>query len=454
MLEPSLNYVNENKERFTRQLQEYLRIPSISTLPNYKFDIQRTAEWLTREFTRIGLTNVHIYETENNPFVFGEWMESPSAPTLLVYGHYDVQPVDPLEAWSVEPFSAEIKNGKIFARGASDNKGQHFAHLKAIEAYLSTSGKLPINIKVLIEGEEEIGSPNIEAFVTAHQRLLTSDSGIISDGAMLKSDQPSINYGLRGMVAMELHVQGPSRDLHSGSYGGTVYNPVQALADILAKLLDQTGSVNIPGFYKRVRPITSEEHELLENAPFGLEQWRENTGTDKPWGESQFSLLERIGARPSLDINGIWGGFQGEGTKTIIPSNAGAKVSMRLVPDQIPGEIAQLFTNHIHTIAPSHVDVDVYTQAMCSPALMPLESQEMTSAFQAVMDTWGIKPVFTRGGGSLPVVAAFQRIIGTPFILLPIGLDDNRHSPDEHFHLSYFFRGIETAIRYYHYLSS
>jgi acetylornithine deacetylase/succinyl-diaminopimelate desuccinylase-like protein len=394
------------------------------------------------------LSNIQIFPTDGHPFVFGERIDDPNAPTVLIYGHYDVQPVDPFDKWDRDPFSAEIVDGKIWARGASDNKGQHFIHLKAIESLLATEDALPVNIKFLLEGEEESGSSSIEPFLAANKRLLRADSGVISDGAM-RSGQPLLAYGLRGVVAMEIHVQGPARDLHSGSYGGTVLNPIQALTEILAQLHDGTGRVTIPGFYDRVRTLLEPERDLLAQAGYTPDQWQKDTGSWHPWGETEFTLLERIGARPTCEINGIWGGFQDEGVKTVIPSVAGAKVTMRLVPHQDPVEIARLFTEYIEHIAPKQVKVEVFHHSGSWPSLMPIESPEIHAAARALEETWGQKPIFTLGGGSLPVVAAFQRLFNLPFVLMPLGLDDNRHAPNEHLGLEYFEKGIEAAIRYY-----
>ena len=447
-----LAHAHKHQSTYIAQLQEYLRIPSISTLTEHKPDIERASRWIATEMRRIGLENVQIFPTDGHPFVFAERTDDPNAQTVLIYGHYDVQPVDPLDKWDREPFSAEIADGKIWARGASDNKGQHFAHLKAIESILATEGKLPVSIKVLLEGEEESGSGEIDPFLLANKRLLQADSGLISDGAM-HPGQPLLAYGLRGVVAMEIYVQGPGRDLHSGSYGGTVLNPIQALAEIIGQLHDKTGRVIIPGFYDRVRTLAEQERELLSQAGYTLDQWQKDTGAWHPWGEPDFTLLERIGARPTCEINGIWGGFQGEGVKTVIPSIANAKVTMRLVPHQDPGEIARLFSEHIERISPKQVKVEVFHHSGSWPSLMPVDSPEIKAAALALEETWSKKPVFTLGGGSLPVVAAFQRLLSVPFVLMPFGLDDNRHSPNEHLGLEYFEKGIETAIRYYYHLA-
>ncbi len=454
-LERSIVFSQEHRTRFLEELQDYLRIPSISTLPEHRKDVERAAAWAARNMQAAGLQNVRLLEIENSsPYVYGEWLGLPAGMTILLYGHYDCQPVDPLALWDRDPFGAAIEDGRIWARGASDNKGQHFAHLKAIESILSSSGSLPVNLKVLLEGEEEIASPHIEPFLTANQATLSADSGIISDGAMIAPGRPSIDYGLRGVAALEVWIHGPARDLHSGSFGGTVLNPAQALAQILAALHHPDGTVAVPGFYEGVREISSEERELLAQTGFTEAGWRDLTGAPAPWGERDFSLRERIGARPTLEINGVWGGFQGEGVKTVIPASAGAKISMRLVPDQDPQGAIGLLKEYILKLAPPQVRVEIFNQGGCHPALMPVDSAEIKAAAAALEETWGVSPVYNRAGGSLPVVTAFQRILGAPFVLVPFGLDDNRHSPNEHLGLDYFHKGIETAIRYYFKLGS
>ncbi len=451
-MEKALSFARQNYDRHLDELREYLQIPSISTLAAHRSDVERAAAWIASHMERIGLQNVQVIPTDGHPFVYADWLQHERAPTVLLYGHYDCQPVDPRGAWSTEPFSAELREDRVYARGASDNKGQHFAHLKAFEAMLAVDQELPVNVKILLEGEEEVGSPNIDAFLTAHRKLLSADSGVISDGAMIGEGRPSIDYGLRGLVAMQIRVSGPARDLHSGSYGGTVLNPVQALSHILASLHDSNGKVSIPGFYDEVRPLADDERGLLAQAEYTVGQWRAETGASEPWGEPEYALVERIGARPTCEINGIWGGFQGEGMKTIIPASAGAKISARLVPDQDPDQIAASLRRHLLQAAPPQVQVEVDFLASCRPALMALDSAEILAARQACLMTWGIEPVLVRGGGSLPVVAAFQQTLGAPFVLIPFGLDDNRHSPDEHLRLAYFYKGTETAIRYYHLL--
>jgi acetylornithine deacetylase/succinyl-diaminopimelate desuccinylase-like protein len=449
MTTPALAFAKTHQDRFIQELREYLRIPSVSTLTEHHDDVRHAAAWIAKHLDGIGLDHAQVIEGEENPFVYADQLGQPGAETILIYGHYDCQPTDPRELWTRDPFSADLEDGVIWARGASDNKAQHFAHIKALECLMAANGKLPLNVKLLLEGEEEIGSPNIETFVRANRRLLAADSGVISDGAMFAPDQPSLDYGLRGIAAFEIQVRGPGRDLHSGSYGGTVLNPALALTQMLSQLHDSEGRIQIPGFYEDVRPITAEERELLGRAGYSVEQWQHETGAAIPWGEPDFELLERIGARPTCEINGLWGGFAGEGVKTIIPAQAGAKISMRLVPFQDPERVADQFKAFIRSIAPAEVEVSVQAYASCWPALMPIESDQVQAAAAALKATWGVEPVFTRGGGSLPVVAAFQQALDAPFVLIPIGLDDNRHSPNEHIRVEYFEKGIEMAIRFY-----
>lgn len=449
-MDRALGYAQSRLGIFVTQLQEYLRIPSISTLPEHQDDVRAAAAFIAADMARIGLQNTRVLPAQKgHPFVFGEFLTSPKAPTVLIYGHYDVQPVDPLNAWTYPPFSAEIHNHAIWARGASDNKAQHFAHLKAIECYLTGEKQLPLNVKILLEGEEESGSPNIEAFINAHKVLLKADFGIISDGAMFAPGQPELDYGLRGIAAFEILLNGPGRDLHSGSFGGTVLNPIQALTEILAGLHFPDGRVAVPGFYDDVRSLSPEERILVAATGYSTAQWQSDTGAQIPWGEPEFSLLERIGARPTLEINGIWGGYQGSGVKTVLPAGAGAKITMRLVPQQEPEKILQLAFEHIRRLTPKQVKLQLINQGGSWPALIPIDSPEMKAAGRVLEQVWGVPPVFNLGGGSLPVVSAFQRLLGVPFVLMPFGLDDNRHAPNEHIRLDYFEKGIETAIRFF-----
>jgi acetylornithine deacetylase/succinyl-diaminopimelate desuccinylase-like protein len=435
MLDKAIETAHANRERYLNQLIELLRIPSISTLSEHKPDMERAAGWLAADMSKAGLKNVQVMPTGGNPVVYGEWLEAgPSAPTVLIYGHYDVQPVDPLDLWDSPPFEPEVRDGKLYARGASDDKGQAFVHVKAVESVLMADGKLPINVKIILEGEEEVGSPSLEPFVLAHTDLLAADSGLVSDGRVVSSEQPSIVYALRGMTYMEIRVRGPKRDLHSGSYGGSVHNPAQVVAEIIAALSD-------------------EERAALKKVPYGLPEWQEETGLKKAWGEKEYTLLERVSARPTCEVNGMWGGFQGEGGKTIIPAAAGAKISMRLVPNQDPDRIAKLFTDYVTKLAGDDVEIEVLNLTGGWPAITPIDSPEVKAAARAYEAAWGVKPVFTREGGSIPIVATFQKELGTPVVLMSFGLDDNVHSPNENFLVAHFYKGIDTAIHYYYLLA-
>ncbi len=454
MLPNALDHAHANRDRYVEQLFDLLRIPSISTLSEHKPDIARAAQWLADDMARAGFQNARVISTAGNPVVYGEWLGAgKEAPTVLIYGHYDVQPVDPLELWQTPPFEPQVRDGEIYARGASDDKGQAFVHIKAVESMLAANGRLPVNVKILLEGEEEVGSPSLTPFVLANKDLLAATSGLISDGRIISSDQPSIVYALRGMAYMEIRVRGPRRDLHSGSYGGSVHNPAQVVAEIIAALHDVNGTITIPGFYDRVRPLSAQERAALAKVPYTTAQWQEETGLTDPWGEPDFTLLERISARPTCEVNGMWGGFQGEGGKTIIPAEAGAKISMRLVPDQDPDEIARLFADYVKKLAGNHVQVEVIQHHGAWPAITPIHSPEMTAASKAYETVWGVPPVFTREGGSIPIVATFQQELGIPVVLMCFGLDDNVHSPNEHFKLDHFIKGIDTAIHYFYNLA-
>ena len=455
MISSAVSQAQASQDDYLGQLVEFLRIPSVSTQPEHAPDIRRAAEWLLAEMDRIGLELGQIIETNGHPVVYGDWLGADEdAPTVLVYGHYDVQPAEPLDLWESPPFEPTIRNDAVYARGASDNKAQMFSHLKAVESMLTANGRLPLNVKFCFDGEEELGSPNLESFVHANRDLLTADSILVSDGAMVSSDQPTIDYALRGVVAAEIRVNGPDRDLHSGSYGGSVHNPIQALAEILASLHDEFGWVKIPGFYDRVASMTTAERALLRQVSYTVEQWQTETGAPQPWGEPDYSLIERMTARPTCDINGVWGGYQGEGTtRTIIPAEAGAKITMRLVENQDAEEIAELLTAYVLNQAPDTVKVSVEIEAGADPAVTPFDSSEIAAAARAYTLAWGAEPVRSRGGGSLPIMALLQSQLDAPFVLMPFGLDDNRHSANEHYLLEHFSKGINTAIHYYHYLA-
>jgi acetylornithine deacetylase/succinyl-diaminopimelate desuccinylase-like protein len=455
MLDATLDYLSTHRPHFLNQLTEFLRIPSISTLPQHRPDVERAAQWLAADMQRIGLHRVAVLPTTGNPVAYGQWLEAgPTAPTILLYGHYDVQPVDPLELWQTPPFEPTLKDSRLYARGASDNKAQHFAHLKAIEALLATTGRLPINLKIMIDGEEEVGSPSLAAFVAANHERLAADSLLISDGPMVAPDQPSIVYAMRGVVSMDVRVRGPRRDLHSGIYGGSVPNPAQVVAELIAALHQPDGRVAIPGFYDQVTPLSAEEKTLLNRIPDPLSVWQAETGLHTPWGEAEYTLLERVTARPTCEVNGLWGGYQGEGSKTIIPAEAGVKISMRLVAAQDPAAIARLFTNYVMSLAPAGVHVEVRQLDGSAAAVTPYNSPQIEAARRALQSAWGIEPVISRLGGSLPIVETLQRELGNiPYVLIPFGLDDNRHSPNEFFRLDYLWRGMETAVYYQYYLA-
>jgi acetylornithine deacetylase/succinyl-diaminopimelate desuccinylase-like protein len=454
MLNEAVEHVRSNRVAYLEQLYDFLRIPSISTLAEHVPDMRRAAEWLASDLRRIGMQSVEVLPTEGHPVVYGEWLGAgPDVPTVLVYGHYDVQPVDPLDLWESSPFEPEIRDGRLYARGASDDKGQLYTHVKAVESMLAANGKLPVNVKMFFEGEEEIGSQHLTPFVLANCARLAADSTVISDGQIISPEQPSITYGLRGMAYMEIRVRGPKRDLHSGSYGGSVHNPAQVVAEIIASLHDEKGRITIPGFYDRVVPLSEGERELLSQVPGTLQSWREETGLTEPWGEPGFSLIERVSSRPTCEVNGVWGGFQGKGMKTIIPAEAGAKISMRLVANQDPFEIAELFAAHARRIAPDSVEMEVSRLSAVWPALTPIDSQEMRAASKAYEAVWGVAPVFTRSGGTIPIVAVLQKELQAPTVFMGFGLDDNIHAPNEHFVVEHFYKGIETIVHYYHNLA-
>lgn len=454
MITTAVSYIQSHQQQYLDQLIAFLRIPSISTLNTHRNDIRRAAEWLAADLSRIGLDHVGLLETAGNPVVYADWLHAgAAAPTVLVYGHYDVQPVDPIDLWETDPFTPTIRNGRLYARGASDNKAQLFTHVKAIESMLAANGRLPVNVKFCFDGEEEIGSPNLKPFVLANKELLAADLLLISDGAMIRTDQPSIDYALRGVISAEIKITGPRRDLHSGSYGGSVHNPAQAVAEIVAALHHADGRVAIPGFYDDVTTLSPGERSLLREVPYNESDWQAETGAPQPWGEPEFTFYERMTARPTCEVNGIWGGFQGEGFKTIIPAEAGAKISMRLVENQDAVKIAQQFTAFVESLTLATVQVSIEVQAGADAAVTPYDSPYLQAAMRAYETAWGAKPVLSRGGGSLPIVATFRRELDTPFVLMPFGLDDNRHSPNEHYRMDHFEKGLVTAVHFYYFLS-
>lgn len=449
MTEEALEYARDQRETSRQQLTELLRIPSVSTLPDHKGDIRRAADWMADYARRIGLENVELIETERHPIVYADWLHAEGKPTVLVYGHYDVQPPDPLEEWETPPFEPTVRDGKLYARGSSDDKGQVFAQLKAIESYLRTDGSLPVNVKLCIEGEEEIGSQNLPEALQAHHDRFAADVCVVSDSHMRGPEQPSIVYGLRGMVYGEIEVAGPSHDLHSGGYGGAVHNPMQAMCEILAALHDAEGRVTIPGFYDAVRELSEAERAEVMEAGVDESDVLTESGAPAIWGEPDYSVAERLGARPTLEIHGIRGGFTGEGAKTVIPAKALAKVSMRLAAHQTADEIAELFERHVESLAPATVRVSANAFFKADPALVERDHPVMEAAAQAYEASFGARPVFTLEGGSIPVVSLLQRQYGIPVVLMGFGLPDDRlHSPNEKFDLANFERGISCAIRF------
>jgi acetylornithine deacetylase/succinyl-diaminopimelate desuccinylase-like protein len=440
------NYLEANRDRFLDELKDYLRIPSISTDRAHTDDVARCAQWVADHLEGIGIDQVDIEQTDGHPIVYAEHCKAPGKPTILVYGHYDVQPPDPLELWETPPFDPHVRDGKIFARGATDDKGQLFAHFKGLEAHLQATGELPVNVKLLIEGEEEVGSPNLTPWVIKNKERLACDAVVISDSSMFAPGMPTITYGLRGLAYFEVEVTGPSHDLHSGLFGGSVPNPINELAKIVAQLHDDQGRVAIPGFYDDVIALTDEERTQFAELPFDAEAYRAATGAPGLQGEEGYTTLERKWARPTLDCNGIWGGFIGEGAKTVLPSTATAKISCRLVPGQSPDEIFELCQAYIREIAPDTVSLDFHPHHGGEPVLIDRDNDSVRAACRALRKSWDAEPVYTRGGGSIPVVATFSAELESPTILMGLGLDDDRlHSPNEKFNLECFYKGIETS---------
>ncbi len=450
MREQALSLARSRQSAHLDELKELVSIPSISSQPDHKPDIARAAQWLASHLLSVGMQRAQIMPTPGHPVVYAEWLGAGAdKPTVLVYGHYDVQPVDPLNLWQSDPFKPEVRGENLYGRGASDDKGQVFLHIKAAESYLKSSGKLPVNIKFLIEGEEEMGSPNLDPFIEANPKLLAADAALISDTGMPAAGIPALTYGLRGICYMQIEIVGPRRDLHSGSYGGAVYNPIQALAEIIASMKDARGHIMIPGFYDRVLPLDKEERQVLARTPFDEAAFRAEAGVSATWGEEGYTVLEQITARPTLDANGIWGGYEGEGSKTVLPSHAGAKISMRLVPDQDPAEIASLFEAHVRRVAPPQVQVTIRNLHGGKPAIVDRNASVMQAAAQALERAFGREPVYVREGGSIPVVSTFKRVLGIPTVLVGFGLpDDNLHSPNEKFYLPNYYKGIQTSIHF------
>jgi acetylornithine deacetylase/succinyl-diaminopimelate desuccinylase-like protein len=445
-----LDHINRRRDDYVEQLKPFLSIPSISALPEHAPDVRRCAEWCVEELRRIGLTDAQLFETPGHPIVYAERLGTPGAPTMLLYGHYDVQPVDPLDLWETPPFEPTVREGAIYARGSADDKGQIFMHLKAIEAHLAESGSLPINVKVLLEGEEEVGSAHLDEFIAGHTDLLAADVVVISDSPMFDRDVPSICYGLRGLAYLQVDVRGSSTDLHSGAYGGAVANPAMVLAQLLAQMKDRSGRIKIPGFYDDVVDVTAEEKAQFGKLPFNEKRWAREIGVPRPFGESGYSTLERKWARPTFEVNGLLAGFTGEGAKTVIPAVAMAKVSMRLVPNQDPLTVARQFETYLRKIAPKTVEVKVTHMHGGKPWTTGLDNMWVQAAGRAIEQGFGRQPVFVREGGSIPVVSTFQEVLGLQSVLFGIGLPgENAHAPNEWLDLTNFHNGVLASAYLY-----
>ncbi|MFC2103237.1 dipeptidase [Bacteroidota bacterium] len=438
-----VDYINSNKNRYIRELTEFLRIPSISTLEENKKDMMKGAEFVSSKLRDAGMNKVSVIKTDGHPLVYAEWLEAPGKPTIVIYGHYDVQPIDPIELWETAPFDPTIRNGKIYARGATDDKGQMYTHIKSVEAFLKTKGALPINVKFIIEGEEEIGSTSLSKFVDENNEMLKCDAILISDTALFAPGMPTITLGLRGITYMQVELTGPNRDLHSGTFGGTVANPINILAEMITKLMDKNGHILIPGFYDEVQKISRLERNEFKKLPFSEKSYAKELGVRELKGEKSFTTLERSWIRPTLDCNGILGGFTGDGAKTVLPSKATAKISMRLVPNQNPIKIARLFTKYIKQITPKSVKVTVKDLHGGYPVMVPIDSKATTAAADAMTKAFGKQTVFMREGGSIPVVSRFVSKLNVTPVLMGFGLNtENLHSPNEHFNLKHFQLGI------------
>ncbi|NPU96589.1 MAG: dipeptidase [Candidatus Omnitrophica bacterium] len=447
-MDPVKKYVQEQKDRFVKELAGFLRIPSVSAKSERREACRQAADFLLQELGRLGFST-SLHETPGHPIVTASRMDDPAQPTVLIYGHYDVQPEEPLDLWTSPPFEPRIVNGNLYARGASDDKGQLYAHIKAVETLIRTEGKLPVNVTFLLEGEEEIASTHLEAFIEENREILQGDVAVISDSSQYGPGMPAICYGLRGICADEIRVQGANRDLHSGSYGGAVPNPCNVLCEIIAKLKDETGRIQIPGFYEDVLELEAWEREAFAALAGDDEDFRRQLGVAGLHGEEGYTTLERKWARPTLDVNGLFGGYSGEGAKTIIPAWAGAKITMRLVPNQQPDKIRHLFREYVRRVAPAYVTVSFVDHSGGGPVRIPRDAPFMNTAVQALEYGFGRKPVFIREGGSIPVVSTLERKLGLKTLLLGFGLpDDNAHAPDEKFSLADYERGILTSARF------
>jgi len=452
------DYYHTHHDRFLQGLTELLKIPSVSTLPQHKADIRHAAEFLARELGEIGMKRVEIIEgkADQNPLIYAEWLEAPGKPTLLLYGHYDVQPPDPLEEWKSPPFEPTIRDQNLFARGACDDKGQSYIMLKAVEGFFRTEGKLPVNVKFLIEGEEETGGRHIEEYVNQHPDRLRADAALICDTEMFAPELPTITTGLRGLVYAEIEARGASHDLHSGIYGGAAPNPLQALAEMIASMKGPDGRIRIPGFYRRVKKPSVKEQQAWKRLPFNEKEFlKKEVGASALVGERDFPVLHRLWARPTFEVHGIRGGFTGEGAKTVIPAVASAKLSMRLVPDMDPKEVIRQFTAFVKKLTPKGITISVRVISSAPASVVSTESRYIQAAAEALEQVFKKKTVYVRGGGSIPIVGVFSKHLKIPSVLMGFGLpDDNLHAPNEKFHLPNFYRGIEVVARYFNLLGT
>src|SRR5689334_17572078 len=445
-----VDYINVHRDRYVEELKQYLAIPSISALPEHAADTRRAAEWTADALRNAGLQNVRLMDTPGNPIVYGDWLGAPGKPTILFYGHYDVQPVDPVNLWTSPPFEATFRDGEIYARGADDDKGQVFMHIKAVEAFMQQAGSLPVNIKFFIEGEEEVGSVHLDQFVRDHKQELAADVVVISDSPMFDRGIPSICYGLRGLAYFQIDLRGTASDLHSGSFGGAVANPAFVLAQILAKAKDSSGKIKIPGFYDKVRELAPEERAEFAKLPFKENKYRKDLGAPKLFGEKGYTTLERVWGRPTFEVNGLLAGFTGEGAKTVIPAVAMAKVSTRLVPDQDPDEIGNLIEKWLQDTAPNTVEVKLTKMHGGKPWMTSFDNKFVQAAARAIEMGFRERPVFNREGGSIPVVSTFQEVLGLPTVLFGIGLpDENAHAPNEKLDLGNFHNGVIASAMLY-----
>jgi acetylornithine deacetylase/succinyl-diaminopimelate desuccinylase-like protein len=452
-MEEIKKYITENKQRFLDELLDLLRIPSVSADPKYKADVLKTADFVAEKLKAAGADKVEVCATAGYPIVYGEKITDTSKPTVLIYGHYDVQPPDPLDLWKTPPFEPTIRDEKIYARGACDDKGQVYMHIKAFELMMA-QGELPCNVKFMIEGEEEVGSSNLGKFIKDNTDRLKADVVLISDTSMISLEHPSLETGLRGLSYVEVEVTGPNRDLHSGVYGGAVANPATILCKMIASLHDENNHILIPGFYEEVLALTEKERLELNQAPYNEEEYKKDLEVDELWGENGYTTVERTGIRPTLEVNGMWSGYIGEGAKTVLPSKAHAKISMRLVPNQSSDKITQLFREHFEKIAPATVKVKVTPHHGGEPVVTPTDSIAYKAAQKAIKESFGKDPIPTRGGGSIPIVALFEKELGIKTVLMGFGLDsDNLHSPNEKYDIANFYKGIETIPLFHKYFA-